>query len=98
MAKTKVVPSIITIAYDDAYSNFCCGLQEIGEFFPIEDELTQKKTFRSNMATFATTIASQKAAIAFLKANKFKAVCTFTNPYSKKRVTMWVRKPDGQRW
>lgn len=67
-------------------SHYCCGLYEIGGFAdPYKVNLEEYKSF----GKIATTIASQKAGIEWLKANGFTVVSKFKNPNSGNIVSLW---------
>lgn len=59
------------------------------EEFPIE--------LPEGRAVLATTIADQRIEIQALKDAGFKAVTSFKNPGTSNRVTVWFKKPKGQR-
>lgn len=86
---------------------YCCGADEIGGFSgsiktireALDDivENFQEDIYAGNSegapgALIATTIGSQKSAIAALKSRKFKQVFVFTNPGTGNKVTLWAKK------
>ena len=69
-----------------------------------EDEFTgsvsadqDDRLISASQALMATTVDSQVEVIAALKEAKYQAVATFVNPGTRNKVTVWFRKPTGQR-
>lgn len=82
-------------------STFCCGLYEVGnleagnEEYHSEDDI---KDENKRHALFATTITGQKNEVKRLKALGFRKITSWKNKSTKNQVTLWFKKPKGQRW
>lgn len=82
-------------------SHFCCGLFEVGNLEVSDYEghtEPEIKEQNKRSALFATTVPSQKEEIQRLKALDFRKVTTWRNPSTRRQVTLWFKKPKGQRW
>lgn len=86
-------------------SRHCCGLYEVMNFYDntkgsIEQyfqvflsEIPSKfEALNSTRGFMATTISSQRGAVAWLKSKGFKPIKTFTNPGTGRKVTLWFTK------
>ena len=77
---------------------YCCGAEEFGNLYATAKEI--KAQFLSAIestedrpgAYIATTVPSQRSAVAALKSLKFRKVFTFTNSKTGNKVTLWAKK------
>lgn len=82
-----------------AYNNFtfCCGIAEVGSFdgeTASEILVAAEAQARTNNkgALIATTVGSQRTAIAALKAAKFEPIERFRNPNTDgTMITVWFK-------
>jgi hypothetical protein len=85
--------------------NYCCGLEEVGPLDAVDQEgpwdyHDEDKIKRTNdrKALFATTVPHQKEEVKRLKALGFRKITSWRNKSTKNQVTLWFKKPKGQRW
>lgn len=77
----------------------CCGLYEFheldneGSWDGNKQEAREAKRNNPGRAIYATTVASQRAEIAGLKAARFRKVGTWRNSNTGRNVTLWVYIP-----
>lgn len=86
-------------------SRHCCGLYEVMNFFDTPKRRIERdflaflhegplkvQALDSTRGFLATTIPSQRGAVAWLKSKGFEPIKTFTNPGTGRKVTLWFTK------